>query len=185
MKIQIITVTILLNIYSVALFANESAQVKIARAQSAAPKSISDNATILDTSGVILQEGNNGWTCLPDTLPNDNNPICNDATWMALFKALSTKAPFTPERIGISYMLKGDFGAGVSNSNPYHQDHKNAKDYVETGPHLMIIVPKVMLKGLPESPSEGGPYVMWGDTPYAHIMVPIDNSKIVMQGHQH
>ena len=37
----------------------------------------------------------------------------------------------------------------------------------------MIIVPKEMLKGISRDPNSGGPYVMWGDTPYAHIMVPI------------
>jgi hypothetical protein len=30
-----------------------------------------------------------------------------------------------------------------------------------------------MLEGIPTDPSGGGPYVMWGDTPYAHIMVPV------------
>jgi hypothetical protein len=166
-------------------YANESTLAKIERAMSAAPSSISANALILDADGTVLKQGNNGWTCLPETMPNDKNPICNDATWMKAFQALGTKSPFTPDRIGISYMLKGDFGAGVSNSDPYHNDHKNAKDYVETGPHLMIIVPKEMLKGLPTDPALGGPYVMWGDTPYAHIMLPIDNSKLIMKGHTH
>jgi hypothetical protein len=70
-------------------------------------------------------------------------------------------------------MLQGDIGAGVSNATPYHPDHKNAEDYTEMGPHLMIIVPKELLAGIPEDPSSGGPHVMWGDTPYAHIMVPV------------
>ena len=29
------------------------------------------------------------------------------------------------------------------------------------------------LKGISDDPGTGGPYVMWGDTPYAHIMVPV------------
>ena len=61
----------------------------------------------------------------------------------------------------------------MSNATPYHPDHKNAEDYTETGPHLMIIVPKELLQGITDDPSQGGPYVMWGDTPYAHIMVPV------------
>ena len=104
---------------------------------------------------------------------------------MKALQALGTKAPFEADTIGISYMLKGDFGAGVSNTDPYHADHKKANDYVETGPHLMIIVPKALLKGIPTDPSQGGPYVMWGDTPYAHIMIPIDDSKILMPNHNH
>jgi len=165
--------------------AQESTNVKIARAMAAAPSAISADATIMDSDGTLLKKGSNGWTCLPDVMPGDKNPICNDATWMKMLQALTTKGDYTPDRIGISYMLKGDFGAGVSNSDPYHPDHKNAKDYVETGPHLMIIVPKEMLKGITDDPSQGGPYVMWGDTPYAHIMIPIDDSEIKMHNHKH
>lgn len=167
------------------LNAEESAEVKIKRAMAAAPKTISEHATIMDTNGSILKKGTNGWTCLPDVMPNDKNPMCNDATWMKLLQALQTKSEFVPDSIGISYMLKGDFGAGVSNSDPYHAHHKKSKDYVETGPHLMIIVPKALLKNLPQDPAKGGPYVMWGDTPYAHIMIPIDNSKVLMPNHKH
>ena len=46
-------------------------------------------------------------------------------------------------------------------------------DYVESGPHLMIIVPKELLEGVTDDPSSGGPWVMWGDTDYAHLMVPV------------
>ncbi len=163
----------------------ESNAVKIKRAMSAAPSSISQDATILDSDGTLLKKGTNGWTCLPDVMPNDKNPICNDATWMKMFQALQSKSDFVADKIGISYMLRGDFGAGVSNSDPYHADHKGAKDYVETGPHLMIIVPKAMLKGITTDPSKGEPYVMWADTPYAHIMMPIDESKVLMPHHKH
>jgi hypothetical protein len=37
----------------------------------------------------------------------------------------------------------------------------------------MIVVPREMLEGITDEPSTGGPYVMWKDTPYAHIMVPV------------
>jgi len=151
----------------------ESAEVKIARAMSAAPGAISAGATIMDNDGTVLREGDNGWTCLPNTMPGDKAPMCNDAVWMAMMQAVGAQADFTPDRIGISYMLQGDIGAGVSNSTPFHADHRNAEDYTETGPHMMIIVPREMLAGLSSDPSSGGPYVMWGETPYAHIMVPV------------
>lgn len=177
--------TVLLTIPTIHSYAGESEAVKIKRALSAAPSSISEHATVMDSDGTILKQGNNGWTCLPDVLPNDKNPICNDKTWMKMMKALNAKSAFTSDRIGLSYMLKGDIGGGVSNSTPYHKNHKQAEDYVETGPHLMIIVPKELLKGIPTDPSIGGPYVMWSDTPYAHIMIPIDNNKVLMKNHQH
>lgn len=147
---------------------------RIALAKSAAPAAISDGATIV-VDGEVVVEGENGWVCMPDTMPGDNAPLCNDAEWMELLTAVGTQSDYTADRIGISYMLQGEPpGSGVSNSDPYHADRMNAHDYVETGPHLMIVVPKEMLEGITDDPSQGGPYVMWKDTPYAHIMIPVD-----------
>jgi hypothetical protein len=92
-----------------------------------------------------------------------------------MLAAVGAKAPYAATHIGISYMLQGEpDGSGVSNSDPYHPNPTEADDYVETGPHLMIIVPKAALSGLNDDPSAGGPYVMWKDTDYAHLMVPVD-----------
>jgi hypothetical protein len=160
---------------SMSSYGGESATSKIMRAQSAAHPGISRNATIVDMDGTILKKGTNGWTCLPGTLPGDKKPMCNDALWLEMMKAIKSKAPFKADHIGISYMLQGD--ALVSNSSPYATDVKNGDVWVQEGPHLMIIVPKEMLKGLPTDPFNGGPYVMWKDTPYAHIMVPIKETE--------
>ena len=154
--------------------AGDSAEAKIARAMSAAPAAVSAEATIMDTDGTILREGSNGWTCLPDTKPGDHAPMCNDEVWMKLMGMMMGGDEYVPDRIGISYMMQGEpDGAGVSNSDPAHPDPQSADDYVETGPHLMIVVPKEMLKGITDDPSGGGPYVMWGETPFAHIMIPV------------
>ena len=156
-----------------AVFADSDVDARIAQARSAGPDSISANATIID-GGKVLVEGTNGWTCMPDTFPGDNAPMCNDGVWMEMLGAFGQKADFKAETIGISYMLMGEpEGSGVSNSDPYHNDHKHAHDYVQSGPHLMIVVPKEALAGLTDDLSKGGPFVMWQDTPYAHIMVPI------------
>lgn len=167
-------ILLILSLFSVPLAVlAESSDIKIQRAMAAAPQSVSKQATIVDSGGEVLRKGNNSWVCMPDTMPGDKAPMCNDALWMKMMGAVATKANFKATGIGISYMLKGDIGSGVSNATPYHPDHKNSEDYTETGPHLMIIVPKDMLKGITRDPKSGGPYVMWGDTPYAHIMVPI------------
>jgi hypothetical protein len=154
--------------------AGESSEEKIARAMSAAPPAVSAEATIVDSDGTLLREGSNGWTCLPDTMPGDHAPMCNDEVWMKLMGMMMGGPEYVPDRIGISYMLQGEpEGAGVSNSNPAHPDPQSAEDYVETGPHLMIVLPKAMLEGITDDPNQGGPYVMWGETPFAHIMVPV------------
>jgi len=152
--------------------AGEGIDKKIAHARAAAPDFISADATIV-VNGKVVVEGSNDWTCMPDTMPDDGAAMCSDGMWMEMMGALTNKKDFAADGVGISYMLLGDPGAGVSNSDPYHPDPKSAADYVETGPHLMIIVPKELLKGITNDPKVGGPYVMWGDTPYAHIMVPV------------
>ena len=45
---------------------------------------------------------------------------------------------------------------------------------MQEGPHLMVIFPDPkMLEGISDDPNNGGPYVMWKGTPYAHVMVPV------------
>ncbi len=45
----------------------ETAADKIARAMTAAPTNISEQATFRDLDGTLLQEGTNGWVCFPTT----------------------------------------------------------------------------------------------------------------------
>lgn len=157
-----------------AAFADTSMEARIAHARSAAPAAVSDGATIV-VDGETVVEGNNGWVCMPDLMPGDNAPVCLDKVWQEMVAAVGAKAPYQTTRIGVSYMLPGDpEGGGVSNSDPYHPNPTKAEDYVETGPHLMIIVPKAALEGITDDPSSGGPYVMWKDTDYAHLMVPVE-----------
>ncbi len=153
--------------------AGDDADKLIAHARAAAPAAVSANATIV-IGGEVAVEGSNGWTCMPDTMPGDGAAICVDAVWGEMLAALGAKEAYTASKVGISYMLLGEpDGSGVSNSDPYHEDPRNADDYVETGPHLMVIVPKESLAGMSDDPSTGGPYVMWKDTDYAHIMIPV------------
>ena len=149
----------------------------IAHARAAAPDSIGAGATVV-INGEVVAEGNNGWTCMPDTMPGDRAALCVDALWAEMMAAVGAKAPFKATGVGISYMLLGEPpGSGVSNSTPYHEDPVHAHDYIETGPHLMVIVPRELLEGITTDPSGGGPYVMWKDTDYAHIMIPVDNGQ--------
>lgn len=152
-------------------FSAESAAEKVSRAKSAAHPGISEHASVMDVDGKILEKGSNGWVCMPGIGPGDNHPMCNDQVWAKLMQAAGAGKDFQTDRIGISYMMQGD--AHVSNSNPAATDPKNGDVWVQEGPHLMIVAPKEMLKGLSNDPYNGGPYVMWKDTPYAHIMLPI------------
>ncbi|MEH6452878.1 MAG: hypothetical protein V7782_07530 [Psychromonas sp.] len=157
---------------------SESNDDKTVRAQSAAHSDLSAQATIIDTDGAVLKEGSGHWHCVPGipVIAGDSHPMCNDPVWSKFLAAAATGSDFTTDRIGISYMLQGD--ANVSNANPAATDPNNGDVWVEEGPHIMIIVPKELLKGISDDPYNGGPYVMWKDTPYAHIMVPIQNKEL-------
>lgn len=153
----------------------ESTPEKIARATSAAPSDISADATVMDLDGTILREGSNDWVCLPGVglIPGDNHPMCNDAVWMKWMAAVASGSEFSTDVVGVSYMLQGD--AMVNNDNPMATDPNDGGVWVQDGPHLMMLFPNMeMLADLPRSPFVGGPYVMWGDTPLAHVMVPIE-----------
>ena len=151
----------------------ETAEAKIARAMLAAPASISANATIMDVDGTVLREGSNGWTCFPGVglIPGDKHPMCNDAVWMKWMAAAGAGEAFETDVIGYSYMLAGD--AMVNNDDPAATD-RNEGVWVQEGPHLMILLPASMpLDGINRDPFAGGPYLMWGDTPMRHVMIPV------------
>lgn len=162
-------------IYSASVGLAESVDDKIARAMSAAPSDISADATIMDVDGTILRAGSNGWVCLPGVglIPGDKHPMCNDAVWMKWMAAVSSGTEFSTDVVGVSYMLQGD--ALVNNDNPMATDLNDGGVWVQDGPHLMILFPNMdMLADLPRDPFVGGPYVMWGKTSLAHVMVPTE-----------
>ncbi|SIS74823.1 hypothetical protein [Neptunomonas antarctica] len=175
MRILTVILAITAGLLAFPAISDESKTDKIERASSAAPSDLSDKATIVDVDGSVLKQGESDWSCMPGipVVAGDMHPMCNDAVWREFMKAAATGAPFETDRIGISYMLKGD--AMVSNSNPAATDPGNGDVWVQEGPHIMVVVPQAVLKGLSDDPYNGGPYVMWKDTPYAHIMVPIVN----------
>ena len=72
------------------------------------------------------------------------------------------------------YMLEG--GTDASNTDPYATKPTAENDWVKTGPHIMVVGSKEILAGYPSgaSPDTAAPYVMWAGTPYAHLMVPVE-----------
>lgn len=153
--------------------AQEGDERKIARALSAAPPAVSAEAKIVDVDGRVLREGSNGWVCQPGVMPGDDHPMCNDASWRAVMRAMAAGEAVEAKHMGISYMLQGDMN--VNNADPSDREQNAGEVWVQEGPHLMIWVPDTrLLAGLPTDPYAGGPYVMWHDTPYEHVMVPVD-----------
>lgn len=145
----------------------------IADAERAAPASISRHATIVDHQGAVLREGSNGWVCMPDMtdVPNDS-PMCLDAPWREVIDAWMNRREPRITRMGFGYMLQGDLP--TSNIDPFATAPTADNQWLQNGgPHVMIVLPQpTLLDGLPTDPANGGPWVMWKGSPYAHIMVP-------------
>ncbi len=146
----------------------------VADALSAASKGMADKVKVVDWGGKTLREGSGPYHCMP-TPPNllgGRAPMCMDDAWMAWAKAWSGRKDFKASGLGISYMLAGDGGA--SNIDPYATGETPDNQWIVEGAHLMLIAPDpAMLDALPTDPHNGGPYVMWKGTPYAHVMVPV------------
>lgn len=146
----------------------------IASAVSAGPSSISENAAVVSWDGVTLREGSNGWTCLPDRPDTEgNDPWCVNGPWLEFLEAYKSQSSPAYEKVGIAYMLQGD--SPVSNTEPYATEKTTDEDWLTgIGPHLMVLIPDPeMFSNLPVDPHNGGPWIMWPDTEYAHLMIPL------------
>lgn len=151
---------------------DDDKQAVIDLAMSAAPESVSKDATILGEDGEVLREGTNGWTCMPHVMPGDGVPMCNDEVWGKFMAAMSAGEAPQVDRVGVSYMLQGDIA--TNNDDPTDTTRDEGEPWVQEGPHIMIVVPNPeSLEGMPATPTAVGPYVMWKGTPYVHIMVPV------------
>lgn len=146
----------------------------VGSALSAAPTAIAADASVADWDGNVLRVGTNDYTCLPDDpdVPG-NSPMCLDSGWMAWAEAWQNRAdPPLLDSPAFGYMLQGDFP--VSNVDPYATGPTDDNDWImDSGPHIMMLVPdRSMLGGITTDHENGGPWVMWKDTPYAHVMIP-------------
>ncbi len=150
---------------------------KIALAVTAGPAEITKNATIVDMTDMHeepkqLRAGTNGWVCYASA----TQPMCLDKQWQKWMEALMSKSEPQIEGTGIAYMLRGDKGA--SNTDPYATEPTADNQWVVSPAHLMVLVQdRRTLDEYSTDPRNGGPWVMWKGTPYAHLMVPVSPTK--------
>lgn len=149
----------------------------MAKIMTAAPTAVVNGATIvqLQKDGTMrpIRPGTNGFTCM--VVPGgEGTPMCADKNAMRWMGALMMHTAPPPD-MGFVYMLAGD--TGTSNSDPFATAATPTNHWVKTGPHVMIVGPAAKTMGYPMSldadPTK--PYVMWPDTPYAHLMIPVTN----------
>ena len=146
---------------------------------SAALPVIAESATIIDWPSepggepALLREGSNDWLCLPDNIGTPgNDPMCVDPTWTSWMNAFMAGTAPEITAPGISYMLAG--GSDPSNYDPYATEPQEGEDWVNSGPHIMLLMPGGFDPAdFSTDPLSGGPYIMWEGTPYEHLMVPV------------
>lgn len=161
---------------------NPSRAQLIREALGAAPPAIAAHATVVaeaKAGRIVLRHGSNGWTCFPpapDKSDPEAKPACFDANGLAFIEALAAGRAPDPSKPGYSYMLQG--GSGWSNTDPMAtQLPPGRKDYIHIPPHFMILSARLANEsGLPlhqTDPDTQQPFVMFGGTPFALMIVPL------------
>lgn len=156
---------------------------QIRLAMSAAPEPIARNAAIIaiDTAGtlVTIKEGTNQFTCLPD-LPDTPkaDPVCADQNAKQFLTSMLKSEPNPANKApGVAYMANG--GQHWERDGKVLMKEEAGAELVDEPPHWMITWPfDPKTTGLPTQPNEGGVYIMFDGTPYAHLMIYQDPNKL-------
>jgi hypothetical protein len=154
-------------------------QAKIESAMSAAPSTVSANATILDTEMddagefVVLREGSNGWYCQADAPGTPGpDPLCFDETFLDWVYAFVAGEEPDTQVTGLAYMLQG--GSEASNTDPFATEPAEGDEWMTSPPHVMLIMPGDLVEsGFSPDFQSGAPWIMYAGTPYEHIMMPV------------
>jgi hypothetical protein len=151
----------------------------IESAMSGAPAAIAKGATVIvmeaDGKMRTLKTGTNGFSCMPDNpVTPGPDPMCMDKNAMEWVHAWVGHKPPAAGKVGFMYMLAG--GTDASNTDPYAAKPEPGNNWIETGPHVMIVgADTSFYDSYPKTakPDTSQPYVMWAGTPYQHLMAPV------------
>lgn len=90
----------------------------------------------------------------------------------AFISAMRAKKKPGLKAMGIAYMLNGD--QWVSNTSPSAKGPEPGNEWHHVAGSMMLAFPqRSALYGISSKPTPDAPYIMWVDTPYAHVMVPM------------
>ena len=150
----------------------------ISSAMSAAPPNVGAGAAVVamaaDGKMQTVREGTNGFTCMPDNPATPGpDPMCMDRNALEWAMAWVSKTDPPQGKVGFMYMLAG--GTDASNTDPYATKPAPGNNWIETGPHVMIVGAEASFYDLyphGADPDTSQPYVMWANTPYVHLMAP-------------
>ena len=153
-------------------------EAQIANAMSAAPMAIAKDATILgfprkakswcccekaQTAGPVSPTGRPRLPTTPCAMTLSGRP------GMDAFLIGEDPEATQP---GLSYMLQG--GDDTSNVDPFARCPAEGEEWVSTPAHLMMLLPGNFDSAVLTTDHESGfPYIMWDETPYEHLMIPV------------
>ena len=162
---------------------NMSEKEQTALALRAAPKHIAKQAGVMvfGKDGVLteVKKSENGFTCIPTVmnLPVPD-PICMDAAAHQWMRDIMNNAPKPSNTIpGIAYMAHG--GSHFEKDHKVVMQKEDGAQIVKEPPHWMVMWPfDPGATKLPTTPNPSGSYIMFGDSPYAHLMIYQDPNKM-------
>lgn len=153
-----------------------------ALALSAAPARVSKEAGVMiygaDGKLTEVRKSMNGFVCIPTVmnLP-DPDPMCLDAASYQWMTDIMNNAPKPSNTVpGIAYMARG--GSHFEKGGKVVMAGEGAK-VVKEPPHWMVMWPfDPAASQLPTVPNSSGVYIMFQDSPYAHLMIYQDPNKM-------
>ena len=153
----------------------------IADALSAAPLKIAYVAAVRNWDGTRLRQGNEDYICFPTPTEKRERgelaPMCLDKVWLAWREAWMRNEPFKAERVGIAYMLSAEATAG--SIDPDAMKPASSDGLFAEGPQILLLLPDpAQLNAFSTDPRDCMPFVRWKDTPYAHLIIPVERSTL-------
>lgn len=157
------------------LYMSDKEQIELAR--SAAPSSISRNATIIiidkDRKFKKVITGTNGFTCYSDLDKIDVPvPSCMDAAAVQWWNDFIEQKPRPTNKVpGIAYMAQGAL-RWEKDGKIYMDWHEPGTRRVKEPAHWLILWPfNAGATKLPTYPGKLGSYIMYDGTPWSHLMI--------------
>ncbi len=147
----------------------DAVQAKIARALSAGPRNVTQDATVAEMGPhgamAVLRKGSNDWTCVPGNPDGVGMPpMCEDSVAVQWNRDRDEgKLRPTTAVPGIEYMLAS--ATQRSDTDPFDKTDPPIK----IGPHWMILWPfDPKTSGLPTVHKATGA-IMYAGSPWAHV----------------
>lgn len=151
-------------------------------AEAAGPSHVAAHAAIarMDEGGVVtrVRPGTNGFTCLVGVPGDPDAPVCVDGPALQWIRDVVWKERKPTNTVpGVAYMAKGGVHHETPSGDIVIEAGPNTTPHREP-PHWMLLWPFDPTSGFATRENPSGVYIMFANTPYAHLMVYQDPTKM-------